>query len=266
LDIQLLLILLALGAAVGFFAGLFGVGGGGIMVPVLTTLFVSLGFPADQVVHLALGTSMAAIVVTSFSSMRAHHAKGAVRWPVVRHITPGILLGTFAATFLASYLSSRHLAIFFACFMAYVAVQMVLNVKPRPQRELPGTLGLASVGAVIGAISALVAIGGGSLSVPYLTWCNVNIRNAIATSAAIGLPIALAGTLGFLLNGWGQDGLPAYTLGYIYWPAVLLISGVSYFITPLGAHLAHSLPIPVLKKAFALLLVLLSLKMLHSVF
>ena len=147
MDIQLLLILLALGAAVGFFAGLFGVGGGGIMVPVLTTLFVSLGFPADQVVHLALGTSMAAIVVTSFSSMRAHHAKGAVRWPVVRHITPGILLGTFAATFLASYLSSRHLAIFFACFMAYVAVQMVLNVKPRPQRELPGTLGLASVGA-----------------------------------------------------------------------------------------------------------------------
>lgn len=260
-----MLILLALGAAVGFFAGLFGVGGGGIMVPILTALFVARGLPADQVVHVALGTSMAAIVMTSFSSLRAHHARGAVLWPVVRYITPGILLGTFAATFLATYLSSRHLAIFFACFMTYVSLQMVLNAKPKPHRELPGAVGLASVGAVIGAVSALVAIGGGSLSVPYLAWCNVNIRNAIATSAAIGLPIALAGTLGYLLNGWGQTGLPDYTLGYIYWPAVVAISAVSYFTTPFGAHLAHSLPVPTLKKGFALLLVLLSLKMLHSV-
>lgn len=265
MDMSLLLILLALGAVVGFFAGLFGVGGGGIMVPALTTLFVSKGFPPDQVVHLALGTSMAAIVMTSFSSLRAHHAKGAVLWPVVRHVTPGILLGTFAATFLATYLSSRHLAIFFACFMGYVALQMMLNAKPKPHRELPGAMGLASVGAGIGAVSALVAIGGGSLSVPYLTWCNVNIRNAIATSAAIGLPIALAGTLGYLFNGWGQAGLPTYTLGFIYWPAVMVISLVSYFTTPFGANLAHSLPIPILKKGFALLLVLLSLKMLHSV-
>ena len=140
-DMSLLLILLVLGAVVGFFAGLFGVGGGGIMVPVLTTLFVGKGFPPDQVVHLALGTSMAAIVMTSFSSLRAHHAKGAVLWPVVRYVTPGILLGTFAATFLATYLSSRHLAIFFACFMGYVALQMLLNAKPKPQRELPGAQG-----------------------------------------------------------------------------------------------------------------------------
>ncbi|EIJ34733.1 sulfite exporter TauE/SafE family protein [Thiothrix nivea] len=260
-----MLILLALGAVVGFFAGLFGVGGGGIMVPALTTLFIAKGFPADQVVHLALGTSMAAIVMTSVSSLRAHHAKGAVLWPVVRSITPGILLGTFAATFVASYLSSRHLAIFFACFMGYVSLQMILNVKPKPHRELPGATGLASVGGVIGAVSALVAIGGGSLTVPYLTWCNINIRNAIATSAAVGLPIALAGTLGYLLNGWGQAGLPDYTLGYIYWPAVVLISAISYFITPFGAHLAHSLPVATLKKGFAVLLILLSLKMLHSV-
>ena len=265
LDINLLLILLALGAVVGVFAGLFGVGGGGIMVPALTTLFVGKGFPPDQVVHLALGTSMAAIVMTSFSSMRAHHAREAVLWAVVRHMTPGILLGTFAATFLATYLSSKHLAIFFACFMGYVALQMILNVKPKPHRELPGALGLASVGTGIGVVSALVAIGGGSLSVPYLTWCNVNIRHAIATSAALGLPIALAGTLGYLFNGWGQVGLPEYTLGFIYWPAVIVISLVSYFTTPYGAHLAHSLPIPTLKKGFAVLLVLLSLKMLYSV-
>ena len=139
--------------------------------------------------------------MTSFSSCE-RIANGECCRRLVRYVTPDLLLGTFAATFLATYLSSRHFAIFFACFMGYVALQMLLNAKPKPQRELPGAMGLASVGAGIGAVSALVAIGGGSLSVPYLTWCNVNIRHAIATSAAIGLPIALAGTLGYLLNGW----------------------------------------------------------------
>ena len=266
MDINLLLILLALGAVVGVFAGLFGVGGGGIMVPALTTLFVGKGFPPDQVVHLALGTSMAAIVMTSFSSMRAHHAREAVLWAVVRHMTPGILLGTFAATFLATYLSSKHLAIFFACFMGYVALQMILNVKPKPHRELPGALGLASVGMGIGAVSALVAIGGGSLSVPYLTWCNVNIRNAIATSAAIGLPIALAGTLGYLFNGWGQAGLPAGSLGYVYLPALGVLVVATMVTAPFGARLAHRLPVATLKRIFAGILILLAAKMLWSLF
>ncbi len=256
---------LALGAVVGVAAGLLGVGGGGIMVPVLTALFVKMGFPAEQVVHVALGTSMAAIVPTSFASMRAHHAKGAVLWPVVQRITPGILLGTFAATFIAAYLSSFWLAVFFACFMAYVFIQMWLNIKPQAHREIPGIGGLSIAGLVIGSVSALVAIGGGSLSVPYLMWCNVNIRNAIATSAGIGLPIALAGTVGFVLNGWGQAGLPEHTIGFVYWPAVVLIAAVSFFTTKIGAYLAHSLPVATLKKAFGVLLVVLSLKMLHSV-
>ena len=262
---QLLASFLALGLVVGFAAGLLGIGGGGIMVPVLTALFVAQGFPAEHVVHIALATSMAAIVPTALSSMRAHHAKQAVQWSVVRNITPGILLGTFAATFVATALSTRGLALFFAAFMAYVAVQMWVNIKPKAHRELPGIAGLSVAGLFIGGVSALVAIGGGSLSVPYMMWCNVDVRKAIATSAGIGFPIALAGTLGYLVNGWGQSGLPAHTLGFVYWPAVLLIAMTSFFTTRLGANLAHTLPIAALKKVFALLLIALSAKMLHSV-
>lgn len=265
MDWTLLPVFLVLGAVVGIAAGLLGIGGGGIMVPILTAIFVAQGFPAEHVVHLALGTSMAAIVPTSLASMRAHHAKGAVLWQVVKQITPGILLGTFAATFIAAYLSTFALAIFFAAFMAYVALQMWLDVKPQPHRELPKFWGLSAVGMGIGGISALVAIGGGTLSVPFLMWCNVQLRQAIATSAGIGFPIALAGTLGYVLNGWQVDNLPAYTLGFVYLPAVLLIAAVSFFTTRIGANLAHSLPVATLKKVFAVLLILLSAKMLHSV-
>lgn len=262
---QLIVAFLALGLAVGFLAGLLGIGGGGLMVPILTALFVAQHYPTEQVVHMALATSMAAIVPTAFASLRAHQGKKAIIWSVVWQITPGILIGTFAATFLATYLSAKTLAIFFACFMAYVALQMWLGAKPKPHRNIPGLLGLSSAGLVIGAISALVAIGGGSLTVPYLMWCNVNIRQAIATSAAVGLPIALAGTIGYLVNGWHIQGLPAYTIGFVYWPAVVLIAFSSFFTTKIGAHLAHSLPIATLKKAFAILVVVLSVKMLWSV-
>ncbi len=262
---QLLVSFLALGAVAGVAAGLLGVGGGGIMVPALTALFVAQGFVPEHVVHLALGTSMAAIVPTSIASLRAHHAKGAVIWRVVREITPGVLMGTFAGTFLAAYLSTTALAVFFACFMGYVALQMWLGMKPPANRELPSMRGLSIAGLVIGGISALVAIGGGSLSVPYMTWHNLDIRRAIATSSGIGLPIAVAGATGYIINGWGQTGLPEHTLGFVYWPAVILIASVSFFTTKLGAHWAHTLPIAVLKKVFAVLLVLLSVKMLHSV-
>ncbi len=265
MGIEWLVAYLALGAFVGFFAGLMGVGGGGIMVPMLTTLFAAQGFPREHLVHVALGTSMAAIVITSISSLRAHHKHGAVRWDIVKGITPGVLLGTFGGTFIASRVATAPLAIFFACFMAYVAVQMILNVKPKPSRELPGSAGLAGVGGVIGVISALVAIGGGSLSVPFMTWCNVKMQNAIGTSAAIGLPIALAGALGYLINGWGAAGLPEWTVGFVNLPALVLVSSVSAFLAPVGARLAHRLPVAVLKKIFAAVLVLLSLKMLHTV-
>ncbi|HRP22775.1 MAG TPA: sulfite exporter TauE/SafE family protein [Thauera sp.] len=255
-----------LGAAVGFFAGLLGVGGGGIMVPMLTSLFLAQGFPQAQVMHLALGTSMAAIVLTSVSSLRAHHRHGAVRWDVVRLITPGILLGTFGGTFIAARVDTVPLAIFFSLFMAYVSAQMLLNIKPKPSRELPGAVGMSAAGLGIGGFSALVAIGGGSLSVPFMSWCNVKMQNAIGTSAAIGLPIAIAGTVGYLVNGWGAPDMPPLTLGFIYLPALVVVAATSMFFAPLGAKLAHRLPVATLKKVFAGVLVLLSAKMLHSLF
>lgn len=266
MEIEWLAAYLLLGAFVGFFAGLLGVGGGGIMVPMLTTLFAAQDFPREHLVHVALGTSMAAIVMTSIASLRAHHAHGAVRWDIVRGIAPGVLVGTFAGTFIASRVASAPLAIFFGCFMAYVAIQMIVNAKPKPSRELPGMAGLTGVGGGIGVISALVAIGGGSLSVPFMTWCNVKMQHAIGTSAAIGLPIALAGASGYLLNGWGSAGLPAWSVGYVYLPALVLVGLVSTFTAPLGARLAHRLPVAVLKKIFAGVLVVLSAKMLHTVF
>ena len=236
------------------------------MVPILTTLFLAQGFPLAQVVHMALGTSMAAIVLTSISSLRAHHAHGAVHWDVVRKITPGILVGTFAGTFIASRVNTAGLAIFFAVFMGYVSIQMLLNIKPQPSRELPGLAGMTAVGVGIGGVSALVAIGGGSLSVPFMTWCNLKVQNAIGTSAAIGLPIALAGTVGYLVNGWNAVGTPALTLGYVYLPALVLVSLVSMLMAPMGARLAHRLPVAMLKKIFAGLLMALCGKMLHSIF
>lgn len=265
IDVQWFMAYLALGAVVGFFAGLLGVGGGGIMVPALTAMFAAQGLPFEHLVHVSLATSMAAIVVTSASSLRAHQKHGAIQWPIVKSITPGILLGTFGAALLAAYIPSLPLAIFFVIFMAYVSVQMWLNVKPKPSRQLPSPLGLSGVGLIIGGVSALVAIGGGSLSVPFMTWCNVRIQQAIATSAAIGLPIALAGTFGYLVSGLGVEGLPKYTFGFIYLPVAASIALVSVFAAPLGAKFAHQLPVATLKKVFAVLLIGLSLKMLHTI-
>lgn len=266
MDTYLIISLLALGACTGLFAGLFGIGGGGIMVPILTLLFVQHQFPAEHILHMALATSMAAIVPTAIASLRAHHKHKAVLWPVVIKITPGILLGTFAGTFLASYLSAKPLAIFFSCFMALVALQMVINRKPKPTQQLPGSLSTAAAGSGIGAVSALVAIGGGTLTVPFLVWCNVTLPIAIGTSAAVGLPIALAGATGYIVNGWSITDLPAYTLGYVFWPAVLLMAVMSFITAPLGAMLAHRLPVNLLKKLFALLLIGLSIQMLVTVF
>ncbi len=265
LDTVWVLSFLLLGAFVGFMAGLLGVGGGGIMVPVLTTLFLYQGIPAENVIHLALGTSMASIIVTSISSLRAHNAQSAVLWQVVKVMSPGIILGTFLATFIAANASSFYLAIFFSLFMAFVSFQMFFNKKPKPNRELAGNGGLMLCGSGIGAVSALVSTGGGSLTVPYLVWQNVDIKKAIGTSAAIGLPISIAGTAGYVINGWSATSLGNYTLGFVYLPAVLLISIISFITAPFGATLAHKLPVATLKKVFALLLITLSIKMLFSV-
>lgn len=260
-----ILLFLLLGCFVGFMAGLLGIGGGGIMVPVLTSLFLLQGVPVENVVHLALGTSMASIIATSISSLRAHNSQGAVIWKVVKSMTPGIIMGTFIATLFVSHLSSFYLALFFSAFMAYIAIQLFLNKKPHPNKELAKNTELLISGGGIGAISAIVSIGGGSLTVPYLIRQNVDIKMAIGTSAAIGLPISIAGTLGYVINGWASYSVDSYTFGYVYLPAVLLISVTSFYMAPYGAKLAHKLNTSTLKKIFSVLLMILSIKMLISI-
>lgn len=256
---------LALGAFAGFFAGMLGIGGGLVMVPILTMIFSAQGgFPPGEVLHMALGTSIAAIIFTSFASLRAHHRHGAVLWSVVLAITPGILLGAAIGTLFAAQVPARPLAIFFAGFVCLIALQMGLNLKPKAVRQLPGVLGMSSVGVGIGAVSALVAIGGGSLTVPFLTWCNIRVQNAIGTSAAIGMPIAIGGTAGYIFNGWGHDTLPTGSVGFVYLPGMALLVLASMVTAPFGARIAHRLPVATLKRIFAGLLVMLAAKMLWA--
>lgn len=255
----------ALGLFAGFLAGLLGVGGGAVMVPVLAMIFAAQNFPHEHLLHIALATSMATIIFTAISSLRAHQAHAAVDWRIVRLVTPGIIIGTAIGTMIAARISTRALALFFGVFILLVAIQMAANFKPQPGRSLPGGVGIAGVGVGIGGVSALVAIGGGSMTVPWLSWCNVPIQRAIGTSAAMGLPIAIFGTLGYLWNGQGADHLPPGSFGYLYPPALLCLVVASMLTAPLGARAAHRLPVVTLKRAFAVLLVILATKMLWSV-
>jgi len=255
----------ALGAIAGLLAGLLGIGGGAVVVPMLVFAFDWLNIPHEVAIHMAIGTSLGSIMFTAISSARAHHKRGGVDWSVVKCIAAGILVGTYAGTFVASSIPARYLQMIFVCFLYYVATNMLLNKKPNPTRHLPGIAGMTGAGAFIGLISSLVGIGGGSLSVPFLVWHNVDMRRAVGTSAAIGFPIALAGCLGFILNGWGVEKLPDYSLGFIYLPALIGIVSVSMFTAPCGAALAHKLPIPKLKKFFACFLYCVATKMLLDV-
>ena len=257
------LLYLGLGAFAGVLAGLLGVGGGLVIVPMLTFIFTSQGVPPEHLLHLALGTSLASIMFTSISSLRAHHARGAVDWIVVRRISAGIMIGTLFGSWVAAQLSTPILKALFVLFQYYVAFQMLLDIRPKPHRQLPGPMAMSGVGGVIGGVSSLVGIGGGSMSVPFLIWCNVAVRTAIGTSAAIGFPIALAGSVGYLVNGLALP-LPPHTLGFIYLPALAGVAGASILTAPLGARLAHSMPIGGLKKTFTLLLIVMGTKMLLS--
>lgn len=265
ITIEWVLAFLLLGALVGFVAGLLGVGGGGIMVPVLALIFLHQGVALNSVMHLALGTSMASIIFTSLSSLRAHQGHGTIKWDIVKVMSFGVMTGTFIGTLLASHLSSLYLAIFFTIFMAYVALKLLLKKSTDTVHHHISNKNLLLSSNGIGAVSALVSIGGGSLTVPYLVSKGINVKKAIGTSAAIGLPISITGTLGYLLNGWNSNIDYEYTLGFIYLPAVLLISITSFFTAPYGAKLAQHLPVSILKKVFACLLILLSFKMLISI-
>ena len=250
-----------LGLVVGFVAGLLGVGGGLIIVPVLIMLLHTHGQAVGMEPQLALGTSLATILFTSLSSVRAHHRRGAVEWPLVRRIAPGIVFGTLAGAALAARMPATVLKIFFVVFLFYAAIQMWLDFKPAPHRGLPGRIGTSLAGGVIGVVSSWVGIGGGTLSVPFMLWHNVPLHRAIATSAAIGFPIAFAGAAGYVLGGSTASGLPAGSLGFVYLPALAGIVLGSVLTAPLGARTAHRLPVRPLKRVFALLLFTLALRM-----
>ena len=254
LELQLIVELLLMGACAGFLAGLLGIGGGMIMVPFMTMILTTKGFDTDVVVKMAVATSLATICFTSLSSVRAHHKRGAVLWPVARVLAPGILLGSLVGAQIAVAMPTRVLSWVFATFVAYSATQMLLDKKPKPSRTLPGNLGMFGMGNVIGLVSALVGAGGAFISVPFMTWCNVKIHQAVATSAALGFPIALAGTLGYIWAGHNLPTMPDGAVGYLYLPGLVVISMASMTTAPLGARTAHRMDIKPLKRAFAFVL------------
>ena len=266
-DVSVLAVLpyyLSLGAVVGLLAGLLGIGGGLIIVPGLLWIFSTQAVTDARQIHLAVGTSLAVILLTAMASVRGHQRQGAVLWPVVLGLTPGLFISGIGGALFAGQLSSRVLTLIFAIFALLVALVMVLDLRPRASRHLPPRSGLTLTGLGIGALSTLVGIGGGSLTTPYLLWCNISLRQAIATSAACGLPIACAGAGTYLLTGLDAPGLPPGSSGYIYWPAVVGIAASSMLLAPLGASLTHRLSVYWLKKAFALLLIVVALRLLVS--
>lgn len=248
----------------GFLAGLLGVGGGVILVPAFLLAAQSVGIPEQHAMHMALGTSMSCILASSLVSLRAHHQHDAVNLAIVRHMGPAIFVGSLAGTFLAAALPAAPLRWLFTGFLLWIAQSLWRPHKPQPGgRSAGGVLGMA-VGLLIGGFSSLVGIGGATLTVSFLVWCSVGMHEAIGTSAALGFPIALAGTLGYLYNGWSVPGLPVGSLGYVYLPAFAGVTATSFFAVPWGARTAHRLPVATLRRIFAAVLVVIAGRMLAA--
>jgi uncharacterized membrane protein YfcA len=256
---------LAIGCAVGFAAGLLGIGGGVLMVPMLVFAFRAQGFADENVLHLALGTSLATIVFTSLSSVRAHHSFASVDWPVARAISPGILVGAFVAALIAGMIPTRPLAVMFTGLVFYAATQMFFDLRPKTTRPLPGKAGLFLAGSIIGGVSSLLSAGGAFLSIPFLAWCGVPLRRAIGSAAAIGFPIALAGSAGYVIQGLRAASLPSGSVGFIYLPALVMLVATSMLTAPLGAHLAHRVPVKRLRVVYAVFLYAMALRMLTGI-
>ncbi|MDX8379664.1 MAG: sulfite exporter TauE/SafE family protein [Gallionella sp.] len=256
---------LLLGATVGFLSGLFGIGGGTILVPVLLLMFEAQHFLSQHQLHLALGTSMATIVFTALASLQKHHQHGVVNWPIVRTITPGILIGTAVGAWLATHIPIPLLGLVFALFVYAAAAQILFEIRPTHSRSLPGKATVRLFGVFTGALSSLVSIGGGTVVIPFLLWCQLTIRQAIGTSAAISLPVAIGGSIGYIASGSHVSGLPPFSLGYVYLPALFWVAVASVITAPLGARVAHSMNLNRLRKVFALLLLVLATKLVLTV-
>jgi uncharacterized membrane protein YfcA len=253
---------LAIGAFVGFFAGLLGIGGGAVMVPMLVWLYEAQGFPREHLLHVAVGTSMATILFTAIASVRAHSTRGAVRWDIAKALTPGIVVGGLAGSLAAGAFSTLVLAIAFTIIIYIAGTNILLDRQPKPGRSLPGRAGMFLAGFVFSGVSALVALGGAFMTVPFMVWCNVNVRDAIGTAAFIGFPIAAVGSVGYMAAGWNASNLPDWSIGFIYLPGLLGICAASVLVAPLGARASHKLPTRTLKRIFGVLLLAFATKML----
>jgi len=251
---------LAIGGVVGMFAGMLGVGGGLLIIPTLTLAFQTQGFPRDHVLHLAIGTAMASIMFTSLSSTRAHARRKCVRWDIARTMTPGILLGSVAGAALARWIPARLLALYFAAFVIYMAATTAVGGRSGKPRDPPGTAGIFAASVVISGLCSLLAMGGAVMTVPFMLRWRIPMIQAIGTAAAVGFPIAVGGTAGYIASGWGLS-MPRWTLGFVYLPALAALTCASVLAAPLGARIAHRLPEGPLRMIFSGLLVLLAGRM-----
>jgi uncharacterized membrane protein YfcA len=250
-----ILMLLLCGSISGFLAGLLGIGGGMILVPFMILVFNHLGFNQEVIVHMAIATGMATILFTTSSAIWAHHKHGSIDWKLVASLSPGMIFGgLIGGSELFEALKTSWLSLFFAIFIVYTSIQMLLNKKPKAGRDLPGVIGLFSFGTFAGALASLVGAGGAFITVPFMLWCNVKPHTAMATSSGLGLPIAMAATLGYMYGSWGNPNLPAGSLGFVYLPAVACIVMVSIFTAPFGAKIARKLDVAQLKRVFGIML------------
>lgn len=254
-----------LGCVAGFMAGLLGVGGGLISVPFITIILAASGMQHPDLHKIALATSTATILFTSFSSMRSHISHENVEWPAVKGILPGIILGTLLGTYLVHVIPTTPLRIIFIVFTFYTAYSMAFGGQPKPSRTLPGSGWLFGMGTLIGTISTLISAGGGFITVPFLIACNTPVRRAIGSSATLGFPIAVSAVIWYLISFYNVPGLPPHTIAYIYWPAVIGVVVTSALFAPLGARAAQIWPVAAIKKTFAVLLLTLGAHMFYTI-
>ncbi|MBK1704141.1 sulfite exporter TauE/SafE family protein [Halochromatium glycolicum] len=259
-----LIAFLVTGSIAGTLAGLLGVGGGAIIVPALIAIFGALHLEGDWTAHQAIATSLVTIIATGSISAYSHHRRNAVDWPLFRVLGSGLLLGAMLGALIGGQIASVWLQRLFALFLFYTGIRMLLQRRMRALRPLPGAAGLSVTGIGFGSVSALLGVGGGILVVPFLARHGVTLRRAVGTASACGVPIAAAGSVGFIVAGWQRPDLPPYSLGFVYWPAALAIVAASMPMANVGARLAHQLPTQTLKRVFAVMLLLVAAALLRG--
>ena len=248
------------GLFAGFLAGYLGIGGGLVLVPALSWLFSRDPATANVAVQMAVATSLATMLFTSMSSLLAHHKRGAILWPLVRQMAPGLLAGALLGSMIAHRIGNTALGIVFAVFALLVGLQLLRGGGPAGNRPLPGRLPVAGTGFAIGTVSSLLGIGGGSMTVPWLLWHGRQVRNAVATAAACGYPIAIAGTVGFVTLG--DNPSAALSLGYVHLPALAGVAMFSMLGAPLGVAAVHRSSPLLARRVFAVFLLFVAVKML----